>query len=248
MSRYKNNSPLGKMKGVLIAIVIAAVFVFAMLKELGPVLPGSMRALSRTFQSANPIKVILIIAVAASAVYAVFMLVYMGGSWASGSTRGVRGKAHIPALCFFALNIPYMALIAAYPGHLLVRLAMGAIDFTIIPRSYSVIGALICAIILGVADYRVSSRTKHWGALLVTHAVFAVIASFWLYAIAVLLFIAIAAPVFGFIERFAKAYKRVYDAMPSAISYDRRREITDDIMHSSLGFLVMFHLINEKEI
>lgn len=48
MSRNGMHSPVGSVKAALIVIVIAAVFVYTLIKELGSLLPYSMQGFVRT--------------------------------------------------------------------------------------------------------------------------------------------------------------------------------------------------------
>lgn len=166
--------------------------------------------------------------------------------WVSSNTHGVYGRSHLTALCFIAISIPYMALVAAYPGHFLVRFITERIHFDTIPRSYSVWGAVICAIIAGIMDYRVESRKQYWGSLFLTHGVIAILASFWLYVVALLIVLAVLSMAFDASKRYAHVYKRVYDSVPDYASHAVKAEITEDIMHSSLRPLIFFRFWNEK--
>lgn len=223
--------------------VVLGVILLATLNTFGYALPEFLHGLVDLANSTNLVVAIFWICIYCVAAVVGLALLIGCIKWAFSHMRGLTFVEHIRALAFSLVNTAIMAIIARTLGYLLVRWIFNAIDFTVIPADTCMYSALVVAVYLFFNDYRMSASPKYWIRLLLMHVVYAVLASFGLYALAVMLLLSLILPLFKVGERYTSTWEVFCDSYPG--SREDAGNFADAAMHSSVGWMSM--LFNESK-
>lgn len=234
-------------KIVLIGAVLAGV-VFAVVNQFGSYFPDVLQGLVHYIRS-NLIVSMTTVAFGMVLGSAAVYLLVQSIVWAYSHMQGLTFRAHLTAIGFSLINTLIMGAVAAYVGYPIVCYVAQLINFTVIPQSYSVYGALAGAIILFFIDYRASAYKKYWMKLIIMHVLCAIVCAFAFYIIVFIAIIVVLSLIMPPLLRLLDAYGEVHQAFFESYFMGSTQEamaFADAMMHSSIGWMCVLEYMNNR--